>query len=98
LSKPKIQREAIFTILENIFGTGSVKKEVSYIWMVSPSKMEEAEEYKSVIQALIDYRNKIEFVKAHKPNCDFVIENKRIIIKPSKISLKEFHHQSMRLQ
>ena len=80
MSKPKIQKEAIFRILENIFGTGSVQKEVSYNWMASPGKMDDAGEYTNIIQSLVNYRNKIEFVKTHKPNCDFVIESKKIIV------------------
>ncbi len=75
------QKEALELLLYSMFGEENVEQEKDWDWMVTPPLSVLPPDYAPIVQALSDYRNRVEFLnRTWHPKCDYVIEDKKIII------------------
>ncbi len=75
------QKEALKQLLYSMFGESNVEPEKDWEWMITPNPEAPPSEYVPIIRAISEYRNRVEFLNHHwKPKCDYVIEDKKIII------------------
>jgi very-short-patch-repair endonuclease len=84
MTRSKIQKIALRTLLQKRFG--QVECEKTFDWLKTPRKgctlSECPADYKTIIKALCDYRNRSDFfgMRSCKLKCDFVIEKRKLII------------------